>query len=212
MSLARLGVFGGSFDPVHLGHLHAARVARAARDLDRVSFVPARRSPFKQDRRTAPGAARAELLELALADEPDFVVDRRELSRPGPSYTVDTLREVAADFAGARLYLILGGDNLAGLPDWRDVDEVLDLAAPLVVRRGGPSDFDELPECASLRERLAPRRYDALRDGYLALPPFPCSSTELRERLASGASTDGLLDPRVAARIAELGLYADAAP
>lgn len=212
MSPARLGVFGGSFDPVHLGHLHAARVAREARALDRVLFVPARRSPFKQAQRTAPGEARAELLELALAGEPDFVVDRRELARPGPSYTVDTLRGLAAEFAGARLFLILGGDNLAGLPDWRDVDEILALAAPLVVRRGGPRDFDALPECASLRARLAPERFDALRDGYLALPPFPCSSTELRERLAAGGSTEGLLDPRVAARIRELELYADAAP
>ncbi|MCA8979928.1 MAG: nicotinate (nicotinamide) nucleotide adenylyltransferase [Planctomycetes bacterium] len=199
----RWGLFGGSFDPVHTGHLHAARAARAALGLERVLFVPARQSPHKLDRRLAPGPRRVELLELALAGEPDFVVDARELERAGPSYTLDTVRELTAERPGAPPAMIIGSDNLRGLPRWRGVHELLDLVVPVVVHRS------EHPEelLVGLEGQLEPRELDALRAGFLRLPPVDCSSSEVRGRLARGEALDDALPPGVEARIRELDLY-----
>lgn len=200
------GLFGGSFDPVHAGHLHAARAAREAFGLERVLFVPARQSPHKQGVPPAPGPARVELLELALADEPDFVIDRRELGRAGPSYTLDTVRELLAERPDVELALILGSDNLRGLPDWRGVHELLGLVRPIIVHRS------EHPEelLVDLEGRLTPEELAALRAGFLRLPTVDCSSTEVRERLAAGAALGTALPAGVEARIRELGLYREA--
>ena len=111
----RLGLFGGSFDPVHMGHLHVARVAQRARDLERVVFVPAARPPHKLERALAPGADRLAMLRLAIAGEPSWTVSDVELRREGPSYTVQTVRELAlavGEPADAEVWMILGSDNL----------------------------------------------------------------------------------------------------
>ncbi|HVS17783.1 MAG TPA: nicotinate-nucleotide adenylyltransferase, partial [Planctomycetota bacterium] len=124
----RVGVLGGSFDPVHAGHLHVARSAQSARALDRVVFVPARAPPHKPGARLASDAHRLAMLHLAVADEPRFEVATLELERPGPSYTLDTLRALPALLGlaeDARLFLLVGGDNLPGLPGWRGFDEIL---------------------------------------------------------------------------------------
>lgn len=199
----RVGLLGGSFDPVHVGHLHAARAALAARDLDEVRFLPARRSPHKPEDHARPGAERVALLELALADEPRFVVDPRELARGGPSYSIDTVRELAAERPDDELHWILGSDNLAGLPDWRAAEDLLALVQPLVVHRA--DDPDALVD--ALRGRLPDALVERLRAGLLRVPPVACSSTELRERLARGEPVGDLLPPGVEARIRARGLY-----
>lgn len=201
----RLGLFGGSFDPVHVGHLHAARAARDARGLDRVLFVPARQSPHKLGRQLAGGADRVRLLERALAAEDDFAVDPRELAREGPSYTIDTVEELLAEHAGARLTLIIGSDNLPGLPSWRRVHDLLRLTDPLVVHR--TDDPDAL--LGGIAESLDARELAALSAGFLRLPPVRCSSTGLRERLARGESVAEDLPPGVEALIRELKLYGE---
>lgn len=202
-SAPRWGLFGGSFDPVHTGHLHAARAAREALCLERVLFVPARQSPHKLGSRLAPGPSRVELLELALAGEPDFVVDARELDREGPSFTLDTVRELVAERPGPPPAMILGSDNLRGLARWRGVHELLELVVPVVVHRS------EHPEALleGLAEGLEPRELDALRRGFLRLEPVDCSSSEVRARLARGESLGDALPPGVESRIRELGLY-----
>lgn len=200
---SRWGLFGGSFDPIHAGHLHAARAAQGAFGLERVLFVPARQSPHKLAQQPAPAAARLELLELATAGMEDFVVDRRELDRAGPSFTLDTVRELIAEQPAVEFALIFGTDNLVGLPDWRGVHDLLALVTPIVVHREG--DAERL--LADLDGRLSSVERAALRDGLLRLPPVECSSTELRAKLALGVDVGALLPGGVEARIRELGLY-----
>lgn len=197
----RVGVLGGSFDPPHRGHLHAARAAREAFGLDQVLFVPAARPPHKPGRVLASGAHRVAMLELLIRGEPAFAVDARELGRAGPSFTVDTLAELAGEQRGCELFLILGTDNLEGLPLWREVEELLGLAQPIVVHRAG-SDREPL---AQLVGRLSPAALARLEGGLVTSEPYDASSTELRtcaERRA-GAT----LPPEVAAYIREHGLY-----
>ncbi|MBI2982975.1 MAG: nicotinate (nicotinamide) nucleotide adenylyltransferase, partial [Chloroflexi bacterium] len=127
-----VGVFGGSFDPVHNGHLAIALAALESIPLDRVLFVPARRSPLKDEAPAGSEADRLAMLELATRDEPRFAVSRIELERPAPSYTVQTLEALAGQ---GRLFLILGADAAADLPRWRDPERVRRLATLVVARR-----------------------------------------------------------------------------
>ncbi|MDP6990504.1 MAG: nicotinate (nicotinamide) nucleotide adenylyltransferase, partial [Planctomycetota bacterium] len=207
--LRRLGLFGGSFDPVHVGHLHAARAARDAFGLQRVLFVPAARPPHKPGRTLAAAHHRRAMLELALAEEPAFVVDPLELSRAGPSYSIDTVAEIEAREGGpeaVELFWVLGSDNLAGLESWRSVEELLQRVRPVVVGRGSDlrSRFDRL------RAKLGSRLVSRLEDGLLDLPPVDAAATDLRERLACGDASGGLLDPRVLEYARAHDLYAEA--
>ena len=142
----RVGVFGGSFDPVHDGHLRVAQTCRTAVPLDRVLFVPAARQPLKPDGPVASPADRIRMLELALehllpggerGQSPPFVVSDLETRRGGVSYTVDTLRQLSAARPDDRLHLILGGDTLADLSQWREPEAICELATLVVVDRPG---------------------------------------------------------------------------
>jgi nicotinate-nucleotide adenylyltransferase len=191
-----VGLFGGSFDPVHEGHLHAARTARDAFGLERVVFVPAARPPHKPGRALAPAHHRLAMLELALATEASFTVDPLELSRPGPSFTIDTVSEFetrAGGPAAVELFLILGSDNLAGLGSWLAVGELLARVRPVVVGRG--ADAATLLE--NLREELGAAAVARLEDGLLDLPPVDAAATDLRERLARGEDPGAPLAPTV---------------
>jgi nicotinate-nucleotide adenylyltransferase len=202
----RVGVLGGSFDPVHEGHLHVARCGLAARGLTRVVFVPARAPPHKPDVRLASDVHRLAMLELALAGEPRFEISRIELERAGPSYTVDTLRALPEQLGlahDARLYLLLGGDNLAGLPGWRGFDEILRRAEPLVVVRAG----DERALLDGLRGRLDGAALEALERGLIAAPPRRVSATALRAALARGEDPGADLPAAVADYARTHGVY-----
>jgi len=166
--------------------------------------VPAARSPFKANGPAVDDAARLELVRAAFAGLKGVEVDARELERPPPSYTIDTLRELAAEQGGARLVLVLGADNLPDLPRWREGRAILELAEPLIVPRGEPR--------AVVLER-AGRGLDeatraSLERGWLDVPVVPTSSTDLRERLARGDES-GLaeLPPAVASLLVERGWY-----
>lgn len=198
----RLGVLGGSFDPPHLGHLHAARRAREAFALDHVVFVPAARPPHKPERHLAGEEERLEMLALLLAGEPDVSVWGVELARSGPSYTVDTLRELRGLRTGASLFLILGEDNLEGFPHWRAAEEIVALAQPIVVHRSG---VDLSPELA--RSGLSPLARTRLAMGRLACPPLDVSSTQIRAELADGADVSGNLPPRLLEYVRARSLY-----
>jgi nicotinate-nucleotide adenylyltransferase len=134
---SRLGLFGGSFNPVHYGHLLAALTAKEELELSRVHFIPAAQSPFKPGTAIAPAADRAAMLRLALADCPWSQVDCQELGRGGVSYTVDTLRQYALDFPGAELFYLVGADHLQLLPKWKNAGELASLATFVVVGRPG---------------------------------------------------------------------------
>ena len=206
----RLGVLGGSFDPVHVGHLHVARAAQRAFALDRVVFVPAARPPHKPGRTLASGLDRASMLEIAVAREPGWLVATLELEREGPSYTIDTLRALPAELgldADVELYLLIGGDNLPGLPTWREAGALLRLAQPVVVAREG----DELDALARVRAELGDEVADRLERGLVRVEPVEISATELRAALARGEDPGQALPPGVLEYIRARGIYSAAA-
>lgn len=212
----RIGLFGGSFDPVHSGHLHVARAALERFDLDRVVFVPARQSPHKLSRQLAPGEHRLAMLRLATASEPRFEVSDMELARPGPSFTVDTWRAfraaVGAD-ASAEIYLVLGSDNLSGLATWREARALLEGTQPIVIHRRRSNagergeDADRERVFAEIERDLGPVIVAKLRRGYVSLPPVDVSSTELRSRSPEALRTAHEIPAAVLAYIREHGLY-----
>ena len=186
----RVGIFGGSFDPVHVGHLAIANAALESVPLDRVLFVLARRAPLKERGPVAGEADRLAMLELAVAGEPRFSVSRIELERAGPSYTVDTLEALSgADL----LFLILGGDALAALPRWKDPDRIATLATLVVAERPGA------PERAGHEQKGTVVAFDA--------PRLDISSLELRARAARGRSLRYLVPDPVWRHIEARGLY-----
>jgi nicotinate-nucleotide adenylyltransferase len=182
----RVGILGGSFDPVHLGHLHAARAALDAFDLDRVVFVPAAQAPHKTDRPWADARDRMEMLRLAIQGEPRFEVSDIELCRGGVSFTIDTIRDLPRELGlpdDAEIYLIVGSDNLPGLPRWHRAQELLERVRPIVVHRAGDAEH-MLSEMLAGLDAAAQAK---LRAGYLRLPPVDVSSTEVR---SNGARID----------------------
>jgi nicotinate-nucleotide adenylyltransferase len=199
----RIGVFGGSFDPVHYGHLLLAECCREQAQLDRVWFVPAATPPHKRDIVQASGEQRLAMLRLAIAGNPALEVCDGELTRGGVSYTVDTLREIAAKNPGAELFLLLGADSLADLPTWREPEEICRLATPLVVGRPGTA----IPDYHRLAAFLPAERIDAIRSFEVLMPLIEISSTDLRQRVAAGRGLRYRTPPEVEAHIAANGLY-----
>lgn len=218
MSARKLLVcYGGTFDPVHEGHLAVARAARDALDAD-VALLPAHDPPHKGPTR-ADARQRAEMLDLAVAGEAGLSVDRRELLREGPSYTFDTLGELRAELGeAAPIAWLMGADSLLQLQDWHRWRELFDRAHVLVVQRpGSPVDANRLRErapavLAEIAGRwLPPRDLAETAHGGFALLPMPGlrpeSSTELRRRIREGGDWEGWVPPAVAAYIVRHGLY-----
>ncbi len=197
-----IGVFGGSFDPVHLGHLRLAEEAREAFALDTVLFVPTWVSPFKTGRATVDPAHRLEMVRLATADNGAFAVSAIECIREGASYTVDTLRSLRAAHPNAELVFLTGTDAVAGLPRWREPEAVLELARFGVVTRAGTTEqvaresLSHLP--GNWQERVA----------FLAMTNIDISSSDIRARLLAKRSVRYLLPPNVQEYIAVHELYA----
>jgi nicotinate-nucleotide adenylyltransferase len=199
-----LGVFGGTFDPIHLAHLAVAEEAAEALGLERIVFVPAGQPPHKPGRVITPAEHRLAMVELAVAGNGRFAVDRLELERPGPSYTVDTLEAIRAsrDAAGdsSDLVLILSGEAFLDLMTWRAPRRILELARVAVAPRDGYPDAG--PEF--LREHLPDL---AGRATFLDSPRLRMSASELRARAAAGRSLRYLVPDAVAAYIGDHALY-----
>lgn len=175
----RVGVFGGTFDPVHHGHLMAAEEARWALKLDEVLFVPAAAPPHKLDDSMAHARHRLAMLELAIAGNPAFAVSREDLDRPGPHYTVDMLTRLqAARGPGVELYFLLGADSLADLPTWRDPAGILRLAQLIVVARPGYQ-----PDVAALATRLPGLE---ARLTVVTMPLVGIAGSEIERRVREG--------------------------
>jgi len=188
----QVGLFGGSFDPVHNAHLALARIALAELKLDEVRWVPVWQA-WQKSRELAPAADREAMVRLAIAGEPRFVLERCELRRRGVSYTLDTVRELRAAEPDVDWYLILGQDQYAGLHTWRDWRELVAMVTLVIAPRAGAPAVD--PQVAGTPHRT------------VALPTMGESSTDIRELIAAGLSIDALVPPAVAGYIERHHLY-----
>ena len=184
----RIGIFGGSFDPVHQGHLIVAECCREQARLERVVFVPTAIQPFKQDRRPAAGQHRAEMLALAAGGNPAFEVSTLELDRGGVSYTVDTLTALQATHGADELLLILGPDALASLPDWREPAQILELAGVIAVERDGLDDVSATVQEARLGALLGRERAQQIAADRVRVPALGIRSSDLRALVKAGRS------------------------
>jgi nicotinate-nucleotide adenylyltransferase len=191
----RLGVFGGSFDPIHLGHLIFAEQCREAARLDRVLFVPAPRPPHKLDREQTPFARRVDMLELAIAGYPVFEISQIERDRPGPSYTADTLEQLGREHPQAQLFLLVGSDVLPDLPHWYQPERIAQLATLVVGRRPPWPVPSQLPY--------------GFRFLTAEMPQIEISSTDLRQRVRAGRSIRYLVPRAVECYIETHRLYRD---
>jgi nicotinate-nucleotide adenylyltransferase len=197
----RLGIFGGSFDPIHLGHLAAAEEAAYRLALDTVLFVPAHHQPLKEHAPHASAAHRLTMLELVAADNPRFAVSALELERPAPSYTVETLRTLRLTHGpGCDMWLLLGVDAVNTLDRWREPAEILRLARLVVMSRSEVREPDWTVLGAIIPD--AKGRVDLL-----AVPDVDVSSRELRRRAAAGEPIRYQVPDRVCAYIARHRLY-----
>jgi len=188
----RLGLFGGSFDPLHVGHLLAASESADRLGLDRVEFVTAARPPHK--RPVAPAEARHEMVVLATARDPRFFPSRLELDHPGPSFTVDTLRRARRRWPEAELFFITGADAYRDVGTWKEPEALVELAGMVAVSRPG-YDLARLDPFFRQRVRL------------LEIPGYEVSSTEVRRRVAEGRSIRYLVPFEVEVYIEKHGLY-----
>jgi nicotinate-nucleotide adenylyltransferase len=193
----RIGMFGGAFDPPHLGHVALARAAVEQLALDELLVFPTGQAWHKA-RELSPAVHRLAMAQLAFADVPHAVVDGRELQRAGPTYTVDTLRELHREFPDAQFLLVIGADQAESLHSWRETAEIARLATISIAARARPTTdaqpFDD--------SRLPPGRREPVE-----LPPMPVSSTEIRQRAGAGQDISGLVPAAVARYIAQHHLY-----
>jgi nicotinate-nucleotide adenylyltransferase len=188
----KIGLFGGSFDPVHLGHLLVAQAALEELALTKLWFIPAAQSPFKPERVLAPAAERLRLLRLALAGRNQCEIDEQEIRRGGISWTVETLRDYERRFSGAQLFYLIGADNVSSLPQWREAKELARLAEFVVIPRPGQ---EAIPLPPPFRGRM------------LAGFPLGVSSSQIRARLKQGLPIHHLVPEPVAEAILNNRLY-----
>jgi nicotinate-nucleotide adenylyltransferase len=196
----RLGIYGGTFDPVHYGHLLAAAQCREQCRLDELWFMPAAAPPHKPGAEISPGTARAEMLELAVAGLPEFRVSRMELERDGPSYTVDTLRTLQQPDPARELFLILGADSLADFPTWREPEQIARLARLVVVNRGRTP-----PDVAAAVRQLGDVFQNRVQ--VVEMPAVDLAATDLRERVRAGRSIQFMTPRAVEVYLRQHKLY-----
>jgi len=195
----RIGVLGGTFDPVHNGHLHIADALRTALNLDSVLWVPAGRPPHKSDQIVSSDRDRLAMLDLALADSVTNEISTIDIDRSGPSYTADTLEILAEHFPSARLFFLMGEDSLRDLPTWRDPQRILRVAELAVAGRPGvEADLESLElQVPGVRKRVF----------VVPTEEIAISSSEIRRRVRENQSIHGLVPATVEAYIHDRGLY-----
>jgi len=202
----RIGLYGGSFDPIHHGHLIIARSVAEQLGLTRVILLPSAQPPHKEAHALSPAVHRQAMTEAAGADEPLFELDVYDLTRSGPSYTVETVAHFRGRFGDeAELYWIIGADSLAELTLWHRTADLVDACQVVTARRGGgpPPDWDQL------RQMLTAAQVEKLRAGLVDTPVIDISATDIRQRVRAGRSIRYLVPGAVRAYIEEHQLYRD---
>ena len=200
----RLGIFGGSFDPVHEGHLLLAECCLEQASLDKIWFLPTAEQPLKPAGPLANSAHRLAMLELACQTRPEFETSSLEIDRGGVSYSVDTLETIHTELPGAELFFLMGADSLADLPAWRRPNDICRLAIPLVVHRANEPE----PDFEVLRPLVSGARLQEIRAHQVDMPPTPISSSEIRALIAAGGDWQPLVPRGVAEYVEQHGLYA----
>ena len=201
--MAKVGLFGGSFDPIHCGHLVVAEQARERLALDRVVFVPGRRPPHKLGKRLAPAEHRLRMVELAVEGHAGFEVSDVELRREGPSYSLVTVQQLQAAHPDWDICFLIGADTLPELPTWYHIAELASVCQFAVFARPGES----LDDVAPLRGTLSDAQIAAIREHCFEIPLMGISSTDVRRRVGEGRSLRYLVPEPVRLYIHEHGLY-----
>lgn len=195
----RLGIYGGTFDPIHLGHLLLAETCREVCQLDEVWFIPAASPPHKQGNQISSARDRVQMLEFAIAGHPQFKLNKLELKRTGPSFTVDTLEQIQQEDSTRELFLLLGGDSIIDFPTWREPQQILELATVVAVNRG--------------RDRVNSAGWQALGTNALDrlqivnMPAIEISATQMRQSVSQGKSIRFQTPRSVEMYILQKGLY-----
>ena len=201
--MERVGIFGGSFDPIHFGHLWIAEAAKEALDLQEVRWIPAAQSPLKASEPRASAEDRIAMIRLALSGCEYQVIDDREIRRGSVSYTVDTMAELKEEFPDREHWLILGSDSLHSLGQWHQPQRLLQLVDLAIIQRGGEPDLD----FSVLDGLVSPDRIDRIRSQVVRMPVIELSSSELRARIANGRSIRYRTPRAVEALIQDRQLY-----
>ncbi len=202
--MQRIGIIGGTFDPPHIGHLVAAEMARAEMNLERVLFVPTNRSPWKMTRMMSTTEQRVKMVELAIADHPQFELSRVDVDRPPPSFTFETMRLLKQQFPSDDLFFIMGLDSLRDLANWHHADEIIRLAQLVVCARPGVEMHvgqmvNLMRTLPALGERL----------NFVEMPELSIAASDLQQRVRSGQSIRYLVPAPVCEYIIAHGLYRD---
>ena len=199
----RIGIYGGTFDPIHIGHLVLAEQCREQCHLDEVWFVPAAEPPHKRESVISPARARCDMIEFAISGHSQFRLSTLEVDRPGPSFTVTTLEQLHAADPTRELFLLIGADSLRDLPQWRDPQRILELATIVAVNRG----HQPMPDRSSVDDRLGPAVRSRLL--FAEMPTIDVSASNLRQRVAAGQSIRYLVPRAVEAYIHQHNLFAE---
>ena len=204
MTKRNLALFGGTFDPIHLGHTTVAAAAAKNIGADELIFVPAKQSPLKDPAPKATDSRRFEMIALAIAHNKNFHVSDYELSKPKPSYTLETVRHFQADYGpNTSIYWLVGADSADELPRWYGIEKLIDQCNLCLMYRAGfkPPDF------APFTDIWGPHRVQKLHQNIIKTPLIDISSTQIRDRLAAGLDVSNMLHPPVEDYIRKLGLY-----
>lgn len=204
MAEKKIALFGGTFDPIHLGHTIVAFDAAKHIGADKIIFVPAKRSPLKGFLPKANNEERLEMIALAIAGNEKFGVSDCELKKPAPSYTLDTVKQFQAEYGSdTEIYWLVGADGIDDLSYWSRVVELIDLCSLCAMYRGGcaPPDFTKFEDA------WGSDRVEKLQQNIIETSLIDISSSEIRERIAAGRDVTGMLHPAVAEYIRERGLY-----
>jgi len=204
----KIGLFGGSFDPIHHGHLMLAELRREALQLDQVRFLVANVSPLKTDQKAASNRDRIEMVKLAIGGNPYFDLDTREIDRGGVSYTLDSVRSIQEELVRnedteTELFLLMGADVLKDIAKWHQPKQLFQLITPCVISRGGFGD----PDWEHLAPFMSEERFLAAKRLHVATPQVDISSTNLRSRIRKGLSIRYQVPPSVYAYLLAQSLY-----
>ena len=200
---SRVVLFGGTFDPVHVGHTAVAQAAKEKTGAERFVFILARKSPLKRLGPVAGDKDRVQMLELAIKERDGFEVSRWEIERRGNNYTIDTVRHFKQVYAGAAVYWLMGADQVPELGRWYKVEQLIDECELSVMYRGG----FEKPDFEIYRDKWGDKRVTKLKSNVIETPLVDVSSTEIRVRLARGEDVEGMVDEQVREYILARGLY-----